>query len=229
MHRRWCHGGLVQLASTVDADLALSVLAAATTQIQAHRASLDALDSEIGDGDHGTSLAEGFARAYQGTEAALASSPASSAGEVFLVFGQRLREYARGASGGLYAALFMGLGRSLADISDAGLDALAAAFTAAAGEISHRGGARPGEATMLDSVCPYAERLRRAVEDGEPLALALDDAYRAACEGAEATTEMVPIHGRARSWGKQAVGHVDPGARSFSLVAGAFSAVVGDS
>ena len=99
MHRRFVHGEPGQLDSKVNATLALAALAVSTAQLEAQRTSLDALDAEIGDGDHGTSLASGFARGYKETSSGLLLNPATGPGAVFLAFGQRLLEFAGGASG----------------------------------------------------------------------------------------------------------------------------------
>ena len=79
---------------------------------------------------------------------------------------------------------------------------------------------------MLDALLPYAAELAEVAKQRGSLVTALTKAYDAACQGATATTAMVPTHGRARTWGERAVGHIDPGARSFSVIAGALVAAL---
>jgi phosphoenolpyruvate---glycerone phosphotransferase subunit DhaL len=205
----------------MDAVSALAALGKATADFGAQRGSLDALDAEIGDGDHGTSVANGFAPAYARTAAELGLAPATGPGGVFLMFGRQLLNYAGGASGPLYATLFTTLGRALGDTPAADVSALAGAFSKAAAEVARRGGAHPGDATILDALLPYATSLAAAAGAETCLGTALHEAYLAASAGADDTAGMVPARGRARGWGPKAVGHVDPGARSFAVLAGA--------
>ena len=214
------------MASVLDAAGALALLDRAAGLFEENRGALDALDAAIGDGDHGTSLAKSFAAAQGETADRFAADPPGGPGLVFETFGSRLLETSRGASGPLYATLFLSLGQSLGAEKTADVTSLAKAFRAAAEEVSRRGGARPGDATMLDALVPYSEELSRASESGESLEAALSDASRAATAGAEATADMLPARGRARVWAEKAVGHSDPGAQSCSLLARAIAEAV---
>ena len=220
MPRRCRRGGAVRLAETMDAAAALAVLARATADLQIQRELLDGLDAEIGDGDHGTAVANSFASAYEETSTDLQASPVTGPGPVFLSFGRQLQNHAVGASGVLYAAMFVSLGKALGEIPEAGTAVLAEAFSTAAAEVMRRSHASPGDATMLDTLVPYAEGLVLAAKDGNSSGVALHDASLAAREGADSTTEMISSRGRARHFGERAVGHTDPGARSFAVLAG---------
>lgn len=211
------------MASVLDAAGAQSLLDRATTLLEQERGALDELDAAIGDGDHGTSLAKSFEAAHREAAAIFASNPPDGPGVVFETFGSRLLESSRGASGPLYATLFVSLGHSLGAAQTADVDRLARAFAAAAQDVSRRGGARTGEATLLDALVPFSDELSRASASGESLESALDRAAQAALDGADATAEMVPTRGRARVWAERAVGHSDPGAQSCSLLARAFA------
>ena len=88
--------------------------------------------------------------------------------------------------------------------------------SAAAEAVQSMGGAKPGDKTMVDALAPFAETL--ANTSGDDLAAAWGEAASAARNGADATTDMMPGLGRARSHGDKAVGVADPGALSFALI-----------
>jgi dihydroxyacetone kinase len=74
---------------------------------------------------------------------------------------------------------------------------------------------------MLDAILPYTRALSDAVARGADL----DDAARAAADAAgaaaEATSALTPRRGRARPLAERSIGHPDPGAISFALIADA--------
>ena len=62
---------------------------------------------------------------------------------------------------------------------------------------------------------------------GEELAAALAVAASAAREGTDATSAMTPRLGRARPLAERSVGHPDPGATSFWIIADAVAQAAG--
>ena len=117
-----------------------------------------------------------------------------------------------------------------------GLDAIPLATTsivlapvsAAAGRIGELGGASAGDKTMLDALLPFAEVLSSDVSAGADLAAALAAATTAAHRGAEATSAMTPRRGRARPLAERSLGHPDPGATSFTIIADVLSAAAAE-
>src|SRR5438477_123417 len=75
-----------------------------------------------------------------------------------------------------------------------------------------------GDMTLLDSMDPATDALRRAVEAERPLPLALSAAAEAAEEGMRATIPMQARKGRASYLGERSIGHQDPGATSTALI-----------
>ena len=86
----------------------------------------------------------------------------------------------------------------------------AIAFAAAIAPSRARGKSDAGQKTMLDVLIPVAE----AFAAGGDAAVLRKTAARAA----EATTPMRATRGRASFLGERSIGHVDPGARSSSLM-----------
>jgi phosphoenolpyruvate---glycerone phosphotransferase subunit DhaL len=83
------------------------------------------------------------------------------------------------------------------------------------------GAAESGDKTMVDALRPAAVALRAAVDDGAPLAEALEAAASAAADGARATVPMQARKGRASYLGERSIGHEDPGAASTTLIVAA--------
>ena len=122
--------------------------------IRGHVAQLDALDEAIGDGDHGTNLARGFAAVAteRGRIAALPLGPALQK------IGALLEREVGGAGGTYYGLLFKAMGGAAPGVPPTPAD-LAAMLQAGIEAIQAKGGARKGEKTLLDVLIPVvAER-----------------------------------------------------------------------
>ena len=150
---------------------------------------LNALDTVIGDGDHGAAMRRGL-------EAVAAAEPGTAA--------QAFRGAAGGASGTLFGAFVGGLEAALAGEKD-----LPSALAHAAEQIAKLGMAKRGDKTMLDALIPAAEAAE-AAPNGDSAQAAAEAARR----GADATTRMTARRGRARYVENGGVGHGDAGARS---------------
>ncbi|MGE0004044.1 MAG: dihydroxyacetone kinase subunit DhaL [Parvibaculaceae bacterium] len=186
----------------VDPGLLLEKVA---ERVIAHAEELTALDSAIGDADHGLNMKRGF-EAVLADKANILARPLP---EALKAVGMTLVMKVGGASGPLYGTLFMALGKELpADPTRA--DA-ARALGAAVEAVKARGKADLGAKTMLDVLDPVARHLG---EDGA----SFDSVRRLAQERAEATVAMKALRGRASFLGERSIGHMDPGARSSALM-----------
>lgn len=175
-----------------------------------NRGWLTELDSAIGDADHGTSMARGFAAVRE----ALAKSVPADVPALFKSVSMTLIKSVGGAAGPLYGTLFMKAGPLLGGEVTAA--ALADAFAAGVEGIKKMGKAQAGEKTMLDAWLPAVEALRNAAALGEKEALAAMAA--AAKQGMEATVPRLATKGRASYLGERSIGHQDPGATSTWLL-----------
>jgi dihydroxyacetone kinase-like protein len=166
---------------------------------------LTALDSAIGDADHGLNMKRGFEAILADREAIFAKPLP----EALKAIGMTLVMKVGGASGPLYGTLFMALGKDLP--AEPSLDDLARAANAAVDAVKARGKADFSNKTMLDVLGPVAARL---ATDGAQIST-----LRAlAAECAEATVPMKAIRGRASFLGDRSIGHMDPGARSSQIM-----------
>ncbi len=214
-------------AALLRCEDVINLLRAAARRIDRESARLSELDAACGDGDHGVSMARGFAAVDAALRGARFESPAA----VFQAAGEALVGSAGGAIGPLLGTLFIEASRALegagpaGEASARGVDtrALAAAFRAGAAGVCRRGGARAGDKTLVDALLPAVVALEEAAAHGLDPAAALRDAATAARAGASHTATMVARQGRARYLGERALGHEDAGANSIAVIFEAFS------
>lgn len=173
----------------------------------AHEPELTALDQVIGDGDHGLNMRRGF-EAVRAEAETVAAKPLPDA---LKAIGNRLVMTVGGASGPLYGTLAIALGKELAPDASNFPKALEAAISA----VMARGKSQPGQKTLIDVLLPVQE----AIAAGGPrLAQRLPSVAE---DAAQATASVRAFRGRASYLGECSIGHVDPGARSTSLIVAA--------
>jgi phosphoenolpyruvate---glycerone phosphotransferase subunit DhaL len=177
--------------------------------MEEQRRYLTKLDSEIGDGDHGTNMHRGFQAALERLEGADPSTPADALKAVSMALISKVG----GAAGPLYGTAFLRASTALQGKDEVSAEDAAAALEAALGGIKQRGKAEAGDKTIVDALEPAAEAAKGAVSDGSA-ADVLRAAAEAAKEGAEATVPLTARKGRASYLGQRAAGHQDPGATS---------------
>ena len=171
-----------------------------------HRQELVALDTAIGDGDHGTNMDRGMRKAVE----KLTSAPPGDPGAALKSVAMALISSVGGAAGPLYGTLFLQMGTALSGQPEVDLPAYAQAWRKGLEGVQARGRAQPGDKTMVDALIPAVEALDQATD--------LDDGLRAAAQAAHdgmaATTPMVARKGRASYLGERSRDHQDPGATS---------------
>lgn len=184
-----------------------------------HRQELVALDTAIGDGDHGTNMNRGMTKALE----KISASEQADAGAVLKTVAMALISSVGGAAGPLYGTLFLQMGNALAGKDEVDLPAYAAAWRKGFEGVQARGKAVAEDKTMVDALIPGVEALEAASD--------LDSGLRAATEAAEggmkATIPLIARKGRASYLGERSKDHQDPGATStyylFKSAAEAFS------
>jgi dihydroxyacetone kinase-like protein len=177
-------------------------------------------DQAIGDGDHGLAIGRGFRAARE----AISSHPRVDVGELFDGIGLAMLTSMGGASGAIYGTLFRRGGRGLHGRQTFDSDALAIFLEEGLLGVRERGGAKVGDKTIVDALEPASLAARATTK--RPLREALAAVAEAAGEGMERTNDMRATLGRARTLGDRAVGHVDPGALSFTFMVRQLSRLV---
>ena len=182
---------------------------------------LTALDSAIGDADHGVNLSRGLSTVVK----TLDGEQFEAADGLFKKVGMVLVSTVGGASGPLYGTFFLRLGAALAGVSAVEVAEFATAFQAGVDGVAGRGRAAAGDKTMLDALLPAADALGKHADEGASAAWGA--ALAAAEAGRDATRPLVARKGRASYLGERSAGHLDPGAASATLLVAAAAATLG--
>ncbi len=170
----------------------------------AHADELTELDRAIGDGDHGTNVRRGFEAVLHQCDKWRDVPPT----EAIEAVGRTLVMTVGGAFGPLVGTALMTLGRSLPD--EPGQADLARAAAVAIKAVKARGRSDVGHKTLIDVLEPVC----RALAEGAPGSTIKSLATSAA----DCTVAMQALRGRAAYLGEGSIGHMDPGARSTSLM-----------
>ena len=190
----------------VNRDTVLDWMRSFAASMQEHRQELVALDTAIGDGDHGTNMDRGMRKALEKLE----SQEQADAGAVLKTVAMALVSNVGGAAGPLYGTLLLQMGTALAGKDDIDLETYAGAWRKAMQGVQARGKAELGDKTMLDALVPGVEALEKASD----LDSGLREAVSAAESGMRDTIPLVARKGRASYLGERSKDHQDPGATS---------------
>jgi dihydroxyacetone kinase phosphoprotein-dependent L subunit len=181
-----------------------------------NEANFSALDSVVGDGDFGFSLARGFEKVLAEFDTLDRSNVGTFLKKVALIITSRCG----GTSGPIWGTAFLRAGGAAAEFREIGPAQVVLMLRAAFNGIAQRGGASLGDKTLLDSLGPWIDCFEReAVNSGTPPLLALERASEAADQAARATSELVAKRGRASYTGERSRGSVDPGATAVAVIA----------
>ena len=196
---------------------ALALLQAVQSVVVEHEQELGRLDAVAGDGDHGI----GMRRGVDAAVAAAVEAHRGGAGvdRVLTLAGEAWAEKAGGTSGALWGAAVCASGASLGNRESYGsADALGVAesFSSA---IIDLGKAELGDKTMVDALLPYVAAFAAESRGSASVADTLTAAATAAVQAAAETADLSPRRGRARPLAAKSIGHPDPGAVSFGLIA----------
>ncbi|XAS68248.1 dihydroxyacetone kinase family protein [Micrococcaceae bacterium Sec5.7] len=204
--------------------LAAAVLAQVRDVVVEHEEELGNLDAIAGDGDHGIGMRRGVDAAAAAAEKF--SADGFSAGRVLTAAGEAWSERAGGTSGALWGSAVIAAGLALGNRDTYRGEDAAAAVTAFVNAITELGKAEPGDKTMVDALLPFRDAFLGEFDGGAPLDRALASAAAAAQAAAYKTVELRPLKGRARPLAEKSLGHPDPGAVSFGLIAAKISAYI---
>jgi dihydroxyacetone kinase len=202
--------------SRTAARLIAELLGAAREVIDENAEELGRIDAIAGDGDHGIGMQRGV-RAAAAAAATLAEQGAG-AGTLLTRAADAWADRAGGTSGALWGVILRTLGAQLGDTEAPEASTVADGVARASEAVMAYGKAKVGEKTMVDALVPFADTLAQGVHDGGTLTDAWASAASAASAAADATADLMPVTGRARSHGEKALGVADPGAVSLALI-----------
>jgi dihydroxyacetone kinase-like protein len=115
-----------------------------------------------------------------------------------------------GSSGPVFGTLMVTLAKELPEAPKA--DDMARALAAGIAALTRLGKAEVGQKTLLDVLAPVQAVLAQGGDD------IVARVRQCAADSAAATAQIAATRGRASFLGDRALGHVDPGSRSMSLV-----------
>jgi dihydroxyacetone kinase-like protein len=173
---------------------------------------LSEADRQLGDGDHGI----GMERGMRAVKEKLSSEEPGDIGKVFMDMGMAMMSSMGGASGAIFGTVFRAGGKAIKGC-EAFTAAEAATFCRASSDgVMERGGAKPGDKTMIDALEPAANRAAEVA--GESLPVAMAAIAEAAEAGKEASKDMIATMGRAKTLGEKSLGKADAGACSVAII-----------
>jgi dihydroxyacetone kinase-like protein len=173
---------------------------------------LSQADRDLGDGDHGL----GMKRGMEAVKAQLEPLTPASAEQVLVTTGTAMMTSMGGASGAIFGTVYRAGGKAIAGRESLDSEGLALFLQAALEGVMKRGGAKPGDKTMIDALAPAAEKAKETVS--QPIVEALAAAATAAESGTEASKDMIAQFGRAKTLGEACLGFPDAGAISVTIM-----------
>ncbi len=175
-------------------------------KISAEKEYITGLDSVLGDGDHWANLMVGFNRILEQID----ELKKCDFETLFKQIGKIFLNSSGGSSGILYCSAYLSAAPYLKGKSEISVSDLAEILRLEQKGIEARGGAKPGDKTMLDTLAAAAAAAAGGDGGSE------DDLLRrisaGAYEGMNSTKDMEARKGRACYRKDKGVGHIDPGA-----------------
>ena len=181
------------------------VLIAISKKVIGKEKMLNDVDRMIGDGDHGSAMARGFHAMIEVME----EGEFNNLTEIFIAAGNALLASVGGCAGIIYGTFFRSGGKALNDGTVLDADGLTDFIEAAFEAIQQRGKAKLGDKTMLDALYPALEKAKDSRD--LPFGQFVHAVMEAAKEGMEKTRDLLADTGRAKDFGKNALGFLDPG------------------
>ncbi|HET6988683.1 MAG TPA: dihydroxyacetone kinase subunit DhaL, partial [Kribbella sp.] len=172
------------------------------------------LDSVVGDGDFGYSLARGFEK----LQAQYGELDRTDIGTFLKKVGMLVTSRIGGTSGPIWGTAFMRAGMTAGATTSLDGAAVVAMLRAAVAGIMARGGAELGDKTLLDALVPMTDAIEESLAAGASSDEVLDRAAAAARSAADATAELVAKRGRAAYTGERSRGSVDAGATAVAVI-----------
>jgi len=175
---------------------------------------LSELDSTVGDGDHGITMARGF----KSVMSKLEEVTPRDISELLKKVGFTLISTMGGAAGPIFGSIFTEMAKITDGKDQIDLPTLYEMFNSALDKVSKLGGALPGDKTLVDSLSPAVISLRESLSSNLSIKEALKLMTTAAEQGAVSTKDMIATKGKARYLAERSLGYQDTGATTMYLI-----------
>ena len=175
---------------------------------------IEALDQNIGDGDHIFNIQRGLKLVIE-LEGTIKDLPLAKA---LNMIAMKVLSGIGGSSGALFGTFFISMAKS-PDL-DKHIEFRKACEMIINGiqAMKERGKADVGEKTMMDVLIPVSVKLNEIKNNNSEIKQGLSEIIKIAEDRMLSTKDMLATKGRASFLGERAKGHIDPGARSSQLI-----------
>ena len=189
------------------------ILLAMVKGIQDNKQYLGDVDGLIGDGDHGMNMNKGFTLYEEqlGDDETTFSDGLFDLGNVLLT-------KIGGSMGPIYGTLLMGMSDAEDDEDEITLDLFAKMFEQGLSDLQEIVDAKVGDKTLVDTLAPATESLKKSAAEGKDFKEALEDMKAAAAAGRDSTINLKANFGRAARLGERSRGVLDAGATSCCII-----------
>lgn len=199
--------------STFKNEAGKSVLMRMAKEIQDHKGYLGEVDGLIGDGDHGMNMNKGFTmfqERFQEQEISFV--------EGLEELGMILLNEIGGSMGPIYGTIFMDMAEAGARVNEIGVPEFANMLESGLNGLYGIVEARVGDKTLVDTLAPSVNVMKKAEETGKDFKEALEEMKQAAKAGSESTKDMVAKYGRSSRLGERSRGVLDAGSVSCCII-----------
>jgi dihydroxyacetone kinase len=199
---------------TIDGPAVVRALGRVAAALQEQHQFLTELDAAVGDGDLGITATKMSAAITE----YIATPPSDDLGKYLASAGMAINRVASSTLGTILTTGLMRAGKEARGLATLDAARLAAMLKAADLGIQERGGAKPGDKTLVDALHPAAEAFGAAVDAGDGLREAGQKMLAAAEAGRDSVTALRSKIGRSAWVGERTEGRVDPGCAALVIM-----------
>ena len=182
--------------------------------INENASEIEALDQNIGDGDHIFNIQRGLKLVIE-LESTIKELPLAKA---INTIAMKVLSGIGGSSGALFGTFFISMAKSPDLDKDVDFNKACEMIIVGVNAMKERGKADVGEKTMMDVLIPVSEKLNEIKNNNSEIKQGLNEVIKIAEDRMMGTKDMLATKGRASFLGERAKGHIDPGARSSQLI-----------
>ena len=181
--------------------------------IDENASEIEALDQNIGDGDHVFNVQRGLKLVVE-LENTIKDLPIDKA---LNIIAMKVLSGIGGSSGALFGTFFMSMAKTTDLDKNINFNKACEMIINGIQAMKERGKAGVGEKTMMDVLIPVSNKLKDIKSNNE-IEQGLNEIIKIAKDRMLSTKDMLCTKGRASFLGERAKGHIDPGARSSQLI-----------
>ena len=182
--------------------------------INENASEIEALDQNIGDGDHIFNIQRGLKLVIE-LEGTIKDLPLAKA---LNMIAMKVLSGIGGSSGALFGTFFISMAKSHDLDKDIEFRKACEMIINGIQAMKERGKADVGEKTMMDVLIPVSVKLNEIKNNNSEIKQGLSEIIKIAEDRMLSTKDMLATKGRASFLGERAKGHIDPGARSSQLI-----------